>query len=166
MGVELRQLNQGEPVCRACGQPNQTLHRQASSCSKLNHYVLRKASGAEEDNRKEAKEAFETEASSQDHGHVQDQPEQVLGGVGGGLPRHNHCQGASNVAGRQHGGGGAAEQRERGEGEDGGEAAQRKAGSLCLPLAESSTPLLHTSLSLSTSTSAPLLCRASESSLP
>ena len=69
------------------------------------------------------------------------------------------------MAGRQHGGGGAAEQRERGEGEDGGEAAQRKAGSLCLPLAESSTPLLHTSLSLSTSTSAPL-CRASEPSLP
>ena len=156
--VELRQLNQGEPVCPACGQPNQTLHRQASSCSKLSHYVLRKTSGAEEDNRKEAKEAFETEASSQDHGHVQDQPEQVLGGVGGGLPRHNHCQGASNVAGRQHGGGGAAEQRERGE----GEAAQRKAGSLCLPLAESSTLLLHTSLPLSnrlsSSTSTPL-CR-------
>merc|ERR1712010_29655 len=74
----------------------------------------------------------------------------------------------AKVADRQHGGGGAAEQRERGEGEDGGEAAQRKAGSLCLPLAESCTPLLHTSLSLSSSTSAPLLYRASESqpSLP
>merc|ERR1711934_1043013 len=122
--------------------------------TKPNQYVLRKTSGAEEDNRKEAKEAIEAEAASQDHGHVQDQPEQVLGGVGGGLPRHNHCQGASNVAGRQHGGGGAAEQRERGE----GEAAQWKAGSLCLPLAESSTLLLHTSLRLSSSTSTPL-CR-------
>ena len=61
--------------------PNQT-----SELHKPKQYVLRKTSGAEEDNRKEAKEAIEAEAASQDHGHVQDQPEQVLGGVGGGLP--------------------------------------------------------------------------------
>ena len=157
--VELRRLNQGEPVCLPCGQPNQTLQIQAPISTKPNQDVPGKTSGAEEDNRKEVAEAFEAETASQDHGHVQDQPEQVLGGVGGGLQGHNHCQGASDVAcSRQHGGGGAAEQRERGE----GEAAQRKAGSLCLPLAESSTLLLHTSLPLSnrlsSSTSTPL-CR-------
>merc|ERR1712172_484433 len=129
--------------------------------------VLGKTSGAEEDNRKEAAEAFEAEAASQDHDHVQDQPEQVLGG---GLQGHNHCQGASDVAGsRQHGGGGAAEQRECGEGEveDGGEAAQRKAGSLCLPLADSSTGftfpfLLCTSFSFSSSSAFTTLCFASK----
>merc|ERR1712080_235162 len=144
MGVELRHLNQGEPVRPARGQPNQTLHRQASTRTKPNQYVLGKTSGAEKNNRKEAKEAFEAEAAKEDHNHVQDQFEQVLGGIGGGLPRHNHCQGASNVAGgrEQHGGGGATEQWEHGEGEDGVEAAQRKAGSLCLPLAQSSNILL------------------------
>ena len=81
LAVELRHLNQGEPVRPACGQPNQT-----SELHKPKQHVLRKTSRAEEDNRKEAKEAFEAEAASQDHGHVQDQPEQVLGGVGGGLP--------------------------------------------------------------------------------
>merc|ERR1712032_892064 len=155
MGVELRRLNQGEPVCLPCGQPNQT--------------VPGKTSGAEEDNRKEVAEAFEAETASQDHGHMQDQPEQVLGGVGGGLQGHNRCQGASNVAcSRQHGGGGAAEQRERREGEveDGGEAAQWKAGSLCLPLADSSIVftlsfLLHTSFSFSFSSTSTPLCFAS-----
>ena len=170
--VELRRLNQGEPVCLPCGQPNQTLQIQAPISTKPNKDVPGKTSGAEEDTRKEATEAFEAEAASQDHGHVQDQPEQVLGGVGGGLQGHNHCQGASDVAcSRQHGGGGAAEQRERGEGEveDGGEAAQWKAGSICLPLADSSIVftlsfLLHTSFSFSSSAFTPL-CFASEPQL-
>merc|ERR1712032_32154 len=163
MGVELRRLNQGEPVCLPCGQPNQTLQIQAPISTKPNQDVPGKTSGAEEDNRKEVAEAFEAETASQD------QPEQVLGGVGGGLQGHNHCQGASDVAcSRQHGGGGAAEQRERREGEveDGGEAAQWKAGSLCLPLADSSIVftlsfLLHTSFSFSFSSTSTPLCFAS-----
>merc|ERR1712241_64619 len=96
----------------ACGKPNQASQRERDY-SKPDQNVLGKTSGAEEDNRKEAEEAFEAEAASQYHGHLQDQPKQVLGGVGGGLPRHNHCQAASHLACEQHGGGGAAEQRER-----------------------------------------------------
>ena len=88
--VELRRLNQGELVPDQLVE-NQTKPHRERDYSKPDQNVLGKTSGAEEDNRKEAKEAFETEASSQDHGHVQDQPKQVLGGVGGGLPRHNHC---------------------------------------------------------------------------
>ena len=88
--VELRRLNQGELVPDQLVE-NQTKPHRERDYSKPDQNVLGKTSGAEEDNRKEAKEAFEAEAASQDHGHVQDQPEQVLGGVGGGLPRHNHC---------------------------------------------------------------------------
>merc|ERR1712167_91708 len=100
--------------------------------TKPKQYVLRKTSGAEEDNRKEAKEAFEAEAAAEDHDHVQDQPEQVLGGVGGGVQGHDHHQGAAHVAGGEHGGRGAAEQRELGEGKV--ETSRRKAGPLCFPV--------------------------------
>ena len=44
----------------------------------------------EENKREEAEEAFEAEAAAEDHDHVQDQPEQVLGGVGGGVQGHDH----------------------------------------------------------------------------
>ena len=91
----------------------------------------------EENNREEAEEAFEAEAAAEDHDHVQDQPEQVLGGVGGGVQGHDHHQGAAHVAGGQHGGRGAAEQRELGEGEV--ETSRRKAGPLCFPVTKSST---------------------------
>merc|ERR1712192_19265 len=167
MGDELRRLNQGELTLWKT-KPN--LGDTSSNLHQTKYQdVLGKTSGAEEDNREEAAEAFEAEAATQDHDHVQDQPEQVLGGVGGGLQGHNHCQDASDVAcSRQHGGGGAAEQRERREGEveDGGEAAQRKAGPLRLPLADSSTgftlsSLLCTSFSFSSSAFTPL-CFASK----
>ena len=91
----------------------------------------------EENNREEAEEAFEAEAAAEDHDHVQDQPEQVLGGVGGGVQGHDHHQGAAHVAGGEHGGRGAAEQRELGEGEV--ETSRRKAGPLCFPVTKSST---------------------------
>ena len=85
----------------------------------------------------------DSEAAAEDHDHVQDQPEQVLGGVGGGVQGHDHHQGAAHVAGREHGGRGAAEQRELGEGEV--ETSRRKAGPLCFPVTKSSTItfLLH-----------------------
>ena len=91
----------------------------------------------EENKREEAEEAFEAEAAAEDHDHVQDQPEQVLGGVGGGVQGHDHHQGAAHVAGGEHGGRGAAEQRELGEGEV--ETSRRKAGPLCFPVTKSST---------------------------
>ena len=100
----------------------------------------------EENNREEAEEAFEAEAAAEDHDHVQDQPEQVLGGVGGDVQGHDHHQGAAHVAGGEHGGRGAAEQRELGEGEV--ETSRRKAGPLCFPVTKSSTItllLLHIS---------------------
>ena len=91
----------------------------------------------EENNREEAEEAFEAEAAAEGHDHVQDQPEQVLGGVGGGVQGHDHHQGAAHVASGEHGGRGAAEQRELGEGEV--ETSRRKAGPLCFPVTKSST---------------------------